>query len=537
MSLIPASLVLATRNPHKLREFERLLAPAAIAVEPLPDGVELPPEVGDTFEANALPKARTRPRPTGRAAIADDSGIEAEALGGRPGVRSARYAGLDADDQREPREAAARGAGRQRAALRVRAGLRRPGERHRAGLLRRLPRPAGRRSRAGIGGFGYDPAFLPDGDFGGRTMAELTDEEKDAISHRGRAVRALLALAATGQRDRGRAQPRGEAKVKRRAAALSVVSNSALILLKVIAGTVTGSVAILTEAVHSSIDLVASIVAFFSVRKADEPADESHRYGHEKIENLAAAIEGILILVGSAAIAFEAIRHLISHGRVQMVGHRHRGDRRSRWSSTWSSRWRLHRAAKRTESPALAGDAAHLGTDALTSAAVLIGLVLVAVTGAQWIDPVVALAVACVIVITGVRLLAQSSRVLVDESLPPAEVEAIREAIEAFAGRGVVGYHELRTRRAGARRYVDLHVQFREGTSLEERPPDRARAAGRDRRAAARRRRADPPRARGPRAAGGGAARRAPVASPRQPVIADAGAGGAAIRCGGRVRG
>src|SRR5579872_2008200 len=104
------------------------------------------------------------------------------------------------------------------------------------------------------------------------------------------------------------------------AAALSVLSNSALILAKVVAGTVTGSVAILTEAVHSSIDLVASIVAFFSVRKAGEPADETHRYGHEKIENLAAAIEAVLILVGSAAIAFEAVRHLVSHGHVHTVG-------------------------------------------------------------------------------------------------------------------------------------------------------------------------------------------------------------------------
>ena len=128
---------------------------------------------------------------------------------------------------------------------------------------------------------------------------------------------------------------------------------------------------------------------------------------------------------------------------------------------------RLARAARRTDSPALAGDAAHLGTDALTSATVLIGLVLVDVTGAQWIDPVVALAVALVIVRTGVRLLLQSSRVLVDESLPPDEVEAIRSSIAMFADHGVVGYHELRTRRAGSRRYVDLHVQFRAGTSLE----------------------------------------------------------------------
>jgi cation diffusion facilitator family transporter len=257
-----------------------------------------------------------------------------------------------------------------------------------------------------------------------------------------------------------------EPAIKRRAAALSVLSNSVLILLKLIAGTITGSVAILTEAVHSSIDLVASIVAFFSVRKADEPADESHRYGHEKIENLAAAIEGILILVGSAAIAFEAIRHLIRHGQVQMVGIGIVVIGVSLVANLAVS-YRLYRAAQRTGSPALAGDAAHLSTDALTSAAVLLGLVLVAITGAQWIDPVVALGVACVIVTTGVRLLAQSTRVLVDESLPPAEVEVIREAIEAFATRGVVGYHELRTRRAGARRYVDLHVQFREGTSLE----------------------------------------------------------------------
>jgi cation diffusion facilitator family transporter len=254
---------------------------------------------------------------------------------------------------------------------------------------------------------------------------------------------------------------------KARSAALSVASNSTLILLKVIAGTVTGSVAILTEAVHSSIDLVASVVAYFSIRKADEPADESHRYGHEKIENLAAAIEGILILVGSAAIAFEAIRHLVRGGHIQTVGLGIAVVGVSLVVNV-SVSLRLGRAARRTGSPALAGDAIHLGTDAFTSAAVLIGLVLVDLTGAQWIDPVVALAVALVIVVTGVRLLMQSFRVLVDESLPPGEVEAIREAIGGFAGQGVVGYHELRTRRAGARRYIDLHVQFRQGTSLED---------------------------------------------------------------------
>jgi cation diffusion facilitator family transporter len=253
---------------------------------------------------------------------------------------------------------------------------------------------------------------------------------------------------------------------KQRTAALSVLSNSTLILLKVIAGTVTGSVAILTEAVHSSVDLVASIVAFFSVRKAGEPADDSHRYGHEKIENLSAAIEGILILVGSAAIAFAAIRRLISGGHVSTVG-LGIGVLAVSVVVNIAVSSVLARNAQLTDSPALAGDATHLRTDALTSAAVLVALVLVKVTGAEWLDSAVALAVAAAIVATGVRLLLGSSSVLIDHALPDDEVAAIRDAIEAFGSRGVVGYHELRTRRAGARRYVDLHIQFRAGTSLE----------------------------------------------------------------------
>ena len=263
--------------------------------------------------------------------------------------------------------------------------------------------------------------------------------------------------------DDGAADP----QIKLRTAALSLASNSVLILLKVVAGSITGSVSILTEAVHSSIDLVASVVAFFSVRKAGEPADESHRYGHEKVENLAAAIEGILILVGSAAIAFQAIRHLVSGEQVQRLGVGIAVVGFSLVVNLIVSSV-IARRARQTGSPALEGDAAHLRTDAFTSLAVLIGLALVAITGAQWLDPVVALVVSASIVVTGVRLLSRASRVLVDEALPAEEVGVIRDAIEEFARHGVVGYHELRTRRAGARRYVDLHVQFRRGTSLED---------------------------------------------------------------------
>jgi XTP/dITP diphosphohydrolase len=185
-----SSLVLGTRNPHKVREVARLLEPAGIAVVPLPPGIELPPETGATFEANALPKARAAAAATGRPAIADDSGIESEALGGEPGVRSARYAGPDATDEQNldklVREAPAGSRLRYVCALAYvdpRGGEERVFYGYCTGRLDAHPR--------GSGGFGYDPAFLPDDGDGGRTMAELDDAEKDAISHRGRAVRAF----------------------------------------------------------------------------------------------------------------------------------------------------------------------------------------------------------------------------------------------------------------------------------------------------------------------------------------------------------
>lgn len=255
--------------------------------------------------------------------------------------------------------------------------------------------------------------------------------------------------------------------MKQRTAAISVVSNSVLILLKVIAGTLTGSVAILTEAVHSSVDLIASLVAFFSVRIADVPADTEHRYGHAKVENLAAAFEAILILVGSAAIAFEAVRRLIVGGSTHTLGFGIAVIAVSAVANVIVSAV-IARNGRRTNSPALQGDALHLRTDAASSLGVLIALVLVHVTGDQWIDPVAALVMAAVILSTGVRLLVSSGEVLADRALPAAETAAIERVIADFADRGVVGFHELRTRQAGSRRYVDVHVQFHKGSSLEE---------------------------------------------------------------------
>ncbi|HEY1778136.1 MAG TPA: cation diffusion facilitator family transporter [Solirubrobacteraceae bacterium] len=252
-----------------------------------------------------------------------------------------------------------------------------------------------------------------------------------------------------------------------RAAALSVASNATLITLKVVAGIATGSVAVLTEAAHSGIDMVASIVAFVSVRKAGEPADAGHPYGHEKIENIAGAIEGTLILFGAAIITFEALQRLVRGGHVHTIGIGIAVVIVSAAVNLVVSRI-VRARARETGSVALEADAAHLSADVASSAAVLIGLVLVAATGEQWIDSAVALLVAFWVAIAGVRILRGSARSLVDESLPEEELEWIRTTIrELGTQRGVVAFHKLRARQAGSRRYVDVHLQFEDGTTLE----------------------------------------------------------------------
>jgi XTP/dITP diphosphohydrolase len=187
-------LILSTRNAHKVREFAVLLD--GIDVAALPDGVEMPEETGATFADNALLKARAAVAATGAAAIADDSGIEAAALGGRPGVRSARYAGEHATDEQNLAKLVAEApAGSALAYVCVIALVEAAGEEH---LFEGRCSGVMSAERRGDGGFGYDPVFVPDDEDTGRTMAELSVAEKDAISHRGRAARALLAHLSAG---------------------------------------------------------------------------------------------------------------------------------------------------------------------------------------------------------------------------------------------------------------------------------------------------------------------------------------------------
>jgi cation diffusion facilitator family transporter len=255
-------------------------------------------------------------------------------------------------------------------------------------------------------------------------------------------------------------------RTKSGAAALSIASNATLIAIKLAAGAITGSIAILTEAIHSLIDLVASVIAFVSVRKADEPADAEHPYGHEKVENLAATIEGMLILVGAGIIVYEATHRLVVGSTVESLGV---GIAVMGFSvlANLAVSSVLSRQARAHDSAALAGDSAHLRTDALTSLGVLGGLLLVQITGVVAFDSITALVVAAAIVVAGLRIIRRSSGVLVDEALPDVEMDRIEAAIAAARTEEVAGYHKLRARRAGPRRYVDLHVQYRSGTSLE----------------------------------------------------------------------
>jgi XTP/dITP diphosphohydrolase len=183
-------LVLATRNDHKLREFGRLLPD--VSLSPLPEGVPAPEETGATFAENALIKARAAVAVTGRSSIADDSGVEAEALGGEPGVRSARYAGESATDGENLAKLRAEApAGSRLRYVCVIAHVAADGSEQ---LFEGTCTGTMSAEARGERGFGYDPIFLPDdASADGRTMAELTDEEKDEISHRGRAARALMA--------------------------------------------------------------------------------------------------------------------------------------------------------------------------------------------------------------------------------------------------------------------------------------------------------------------------------------------------------
>lgn len=249
-----------------------------------------------------------------------------------------------------------------------------------------------------------------------------------------------------------------DTRLKSRAAAVSIASNSALILFKLVVGIVSGSIAIISEALHSGSDLAAAVIAFYSVRKAAVPPDLHHHYGHEKVENLSGVIEALLIIAAAAVIIYEGVRKIFGGPHIDHV-----------WLGVGVmvvsgvlnlvvSRKVLYPVARRTQSAALEADAAHLLTDVYTSFGVAGGLLLVKLTGWEMLDPIAAILVALLIIKTGYDLVVQSTKVLLDQTLPEEELEEIRRCVKDHRGNLIIGYHRLRARQAGNRRHIDLHV-------------------------------------------------------------------------------
>jgi cation diffusion facilitator family transporter len=252
---------------------------------------------------------------------------------------------------------------------------------------------------------------------------------------------------------------------KRRAARLAIASNSFLIAIKLAAGLLTGSVGIISDAVHSLMDLVASVVSLLSVRKAEEPADSTHRYGHEGVEDLAAGAQAILLIAGAAFVIFESVHRLIVGGSVDSAGVGMVVVGVAAAINIVVST-RLRRTGRESDSPALTATAADLRTDALVSLGVLAALIAIKLTGVSWLDPAVGLVIGLAISSTGVRILTSAGRRLAGETIAPDELEKLHDVARSFIGPEVLGYHDLRARHIGSSHQVDLHIQFSESTSL-----------------------------------------------------------------------
>lgn len=260
---------------------------------------------------------------------------------------------------------------------------------------------------------------------------------------------------------------------KSKAAAFSILSNSILVGLKLVVGIAIGSVSVLSEAIHSGVDLLAALIAWVAVREADKPADKEHPFGHGKWENVSGTIEALLIFVAALWIAWEAIHKLIHPAPMERVG----------WGvivmgvsslANFAISTYLLKVAKRTDSIALEADAMHLRADVVTSLGVMAGLAVMWLgrqwmpqSDLRWVDPVAALGVAGLIFKAAWDLTRQAARDLVDASLPEDEEEWIREQVLSL-GDSLRGYHQLRTRKSGSNRFIEVHLAINADISVGE---------------------------------------------------------------------
>jgi len=245
-------------------------------------------------------------------------------------------------------------------------------------------------------------------------------------------------------------------KEKKNAATLSIISNTSLIILKVIAGILSGSIGIISEAIHSGSDLLASVITLFSVSESSKPADSDHQFGHGKYEDFTSFLEGLLIILAAFYIIYEALKKML-------FGHELKIDTNvgmavmliSVFANLFVSLY-LFKVAKKTGSTALYADGEHLRTDIYSSLAVFIGLLLVKVTGNALFDPIIAIAVAIIIFFAGYKICAEAQKSLLDTSLSEGENSQIRETVDKYLGNEVHSLKNLRTRKAGLKKNIEI---------------------------------------------------------------------------------
>ncbi len=265
----------------------------------------------------------------------------------------------------------------------------------------------------------------------------------------------------------GRVTITSDAEAKSSAARLSMLAAGFLIAIKTATGVITGSISVWASLLDSTMDIFASAINYFAVRAASRPADEDHSYGHGKAESLAGLFQSLVIAASGMILIYESIRRIINPNPTQ-----------SEWVGILTMIVavlvsvalvaRLRRVARETDSPALHADATHYVTDIYSNASALLALVIVGLTPYQIADPIISLGIALYILWSAVSVGRDSIDVLMDRRLPLQVDEQVAEVVGRYRDQGVLGFHDLRTRRSGSQKFIDLHLEVERDMRLQE---------------------------------------------------------------------
>ena len=257
-------------------------------------------------------------------------------------------------------------------------------------------------------------------------------------------------------------------KEKKTVAILSISSNVFLTFLKIVAGIISGSISIISEAIHSVSDFLASVLAFFSVVKSAQPADKDHPYGHGRYEDMAGFLEGILIIFASVFIIYKSVNKIIIGATAEFENNIGITVMLVAVIMNIIVSSLLFKVAKKSNSMSLYADGEHLRTDVYTSLGVLVGLILIKYTGYSIFDPIIAIIVAAFIYRTGYSILKETSMHLLDYSVPSNDIESIKNIIRKFSDVAKLKKNSIKARQVGPTKDIDLILQFSDSTTICE---------------------------------------------------------------------